>query len=156
MELQASILAALIGAVFMTLSSTTEMHWRQRPESTAPGRGLAFWLRFVGIRIEDGTRAMNILSTWAHWLYGAFWGVLWWILIEVGGLNLWLTAILFFVIVWGTAATTYVLYGIAPWPWKWGGFRWVLLDWTHHVAYVGGTVVGWVALEKIVGSPLGG
>lgn len=151
MELQASLIAALIGTVFMTLSSTTEMHIEGRQESTAPGRGAAFFIKkLTGIEIEDRTRAMMVLSTWVHWVYGVAWGVVWWLLIGVADLPLWLTAILFWIIVWGAAALHMPLTGVAPPPWKWGGWKWVLLDWWHHFMYVGGTVVGWVVIERIV------
>lgn len=148
MELSASILAALVGTVAMTLSSTTEMRLEGREESTAPGRGAAFFLKFLGIKVEDGTKQMSILSTWVHWIYGAAWGVVWWLLIAVAELPLPATAALFFVIVWGTAAIHLPLTGVAPPPWKWGT-KYVLLDWLHHFAYVGGTTLGWVWIERI-------
>ena len=37
--------------------------------------------------------------------------------------------------------------GIAPWPWKWGQIKYNLFDRTHHIAYVSGTVIGWVLIE---------
>jgi len=148
MALAASVLAAVVGTVFMTLSSTTEMHVEGREESTAPGKAAAFFLKLVGIEVEDGTTAMKVLSTWVHWLYGAAWGVGWWLLIAVAGLPLWLTAAAFFAIVWGGAAVNLTLTGVAPPPWKWGA-KYVLLDWMHHLVYVGGTTLGWVWIEAI-------
>lgn len=146
-----ALLAGLIGTVFMTLSSTTEMYVRERPESTAPGKGFAFFLKFVGIRVPQEGRAMNILSTWVHWTYGVLWGLLWWLLVVQLELSLWIAAPALGAIVWGFAALfTMPIAGIAPLPWKWGGFKWVLLDWWHHAAYVGGVVIGWVLIEQLI------
>jgi len=49
-----AILAAIIGTVVMTLSSTTEMQFRGRAASTAPGRAVNKVLHFVGVPILEG------------------------------------------------------------------------------------------------------
>jgi|Tabmets5t2r1_1033131.scaffolds.fasta_scaffold00676_4 hypothetical protein len=66
-------LAAVFGTVVMTLSSTTEMQWVQRPASVVPGLATAKLLRPFGVREVKG-RALDILATWTHWGYGALWG----------------------------------------------------------------------------------
>jgi hypothetical protein len=73
MLLQA-ILAAVIGTVVMTLSSTTEMQFRGRQASTAPGHAVNKILHLVGVPLFEG-RALEILATWSHWMYGAAWGL---------------------------------------------------------------------------------
>lgn len=82
-----AILAAAFGTVAMTLSSTTEMQWVGRPASVAPGLAFARLLSFVGVP-EIKARALDILATWVHPLYGAWWGVVFWLLIGVAGLPL--------------------------------------------------------------------
>lgn len=90
-----AILAAVIGTVAMTLSSTTEMQWVERPASVAPGLATARLLRPLGIKEVRG-RALDILSTWTHWGYGALWGVVFWALIGPAGLPLGAAGALFF------------------------------------------------------------
>jgi hypothetical protein len=63
----------VFGTVVMTLSSTTEMQWVQRPASVVPGLATAKLLRPFGVREVKG-RALDILATWTHWGYGALWG----------------------------------------------------------------------------------
>lgn len=139
-----AIIAAVVGTAAMTLSSTTEMHIRGRPESTAPGRATNKLLRPVGVPELEG-RSLAILSTWTHWLYGAAWGVVFWLLIDVAGLSLGLSGILFFLIVWGAEQVHLPVLGIAPPPWKWG-IKENAIDMWHHVAYAGGTVLAWALL----------
>ena len=152
MALFASILAGVFGTLFMTLSSTTEMHWTGRGESPAPGRAAVWPLKLIGIEVEG--RVLMVVSAWAHWAYGAAWGIVWWLLISRLELPLLTTAVLYFAVVWVTAVLLLRLTGIAPWPWKWGALKYNLFDWLHHGAYVGGTVAGWVALETIAGGRL--
>ena len=49
-----AILAAVIGTVAMTLSSTTEMQWVERPASVVPGLATAKLLRPFGIKEVKG------------------------------------------------------------------------------------------------------
>lgn len=115
-----AILAAVLGTVAMTLSSTTEMQWRERAASVAPGRAANKVLRVVGVPELKG-RSLDILSTWTHWVYGAGWGVVFWLLVDVAGLPLALAGIAFFSVVWLTEQIQLPLLGIdVPWSWKWG------------------------------------
>lgn len=146
MLLQA-ILAAVIGTVVMTLSSTTEMQFRGRAASTAPGRAVNKVLHLVGVPILEG-RALEILSTWSHWLYGAGWGVAFWLLAVVLGMPIAAAGLAFFLVVWLTEQIELPVLGIAPWPWTWG-LKENLIDAGHHVAYAAGTVGGWVLLSAL-------
>ena len=74
---------------------------------------------------------------------------MWWLLLVQVGLNLLVTTIVFGTIVWSFAILSMKASGVAPWPWTWG-LKWNLVDWTHHFFYVTGTLLGWVAIEKIV------
>ena len=152
MELLAAILAGTIGTVGMTLSSGTEMHWTRRPESPAPGVAAVWPLKLIGIDVEG--RNLMVVSVWAHWVYGSAWGIVWWLLISQAELPLALAAVAYFGIVWVTAVFLLRITGIAPWPWKWGHIKYNLFDWTHHVAYVSGTVVGWVLIEQVAGGAI--
>lgn len=143
-----AILAAAFGTVAMTLSSTTEMQWVGRPASVAPGLAFAKLLSFVGAPEIKG-RALDILATWVHWLYGAWWGVAFWVLIDVAGLPLAATAVAFFLVVWLSEQVELPLLGVAPPGWTWGA-KAVLTDLWHHGVYVAGTVVGWVLIGAAV------
>jgi hypothetical protein len=149
MELQAAIFAGAIGTLFMTRSSTTEMRWTGRGESSAPGKAVVWPLKLIGIEIEG--RNLMIISTYAHWFYGVAWGLVWWLLVAQAELNLFVSALLFFAIVWVTQVNILKITGIAPWPWQWGHIKYNLMDWTHHAAYVAGTVIAGVSLEQIAG-----
>ena len=152
MELLAAILAGTLGTVGMTLSSGTEMHWTGRPESPAPGVAAVWPLKLIGVKVEG--RKLMVTSVWAHWGYGSAWGVVWWLLIAQAELSLALAAVSFFAIVWVTAVLLLRITGIAPWPWKWGHIKYNLFDWTHHSAYVSGTVIGWVLIEQVAGGAI--
>lgn len=143
-----AILAAVLGTVAMTLSSTTEMQWVGRPASAAPGLVFAKILSFVGVPEIKG-RALDILATWVHWLYGAWWGVVFWLLIDVAELPLAATGVAFFLIVWLSEQIELPLLEVAPPGWTWGA-KALLTDLWHHVAYVGGTVVGWVLIGAAI------
>ncbi len=147
MTLQAAILAGLIGTVFMTLSSGSEAKWNGRPDSPAPGTAILWPLRLLGLNVEG--RLLDIVAVWAHWTMGAAWGIVWWLLLVQAELNLALTAVLFYVIVDGTANIMLKVTGIAPWPWKWG-LKYNIIDWWHHIMYAGGTLTAWISIEKIV------
>ena len=151
MALFASILAGVFGTLFMTLSSTTEMHWTGRPESPAPGVAAVWPLKLIGVKVEG--RNLMVVSVWAHWGYGSAWGAVWWLLIAQAELPLALAAVSFFAVVWVTAIFLLKITGIAPWPWTWG-IKYNLFDWTHHVAYVSGTVIGWVLIERVAGGAI--
>ncbi len=148
MELQAAILAGLIGAVFMTLSSGSEAKWTQRPDSPAPGQAVLWPLKVV-FRLEVEGRLLDVVAVWAHWTMGAAWGIVWWLLLVQADLNLALVPFLYFLIVDGTANIMLKVTGIAPWPWKWG-LKYNFIDWFHHSWYVIGTLIAWIAIEKIV------
>lgn len=142
-----AILAAVFGTVVMTLSSTTEMQFRGRAASTAPGRAVNKVLHVVGVPILEG-RALDILATWSHWLYGAAWGVVFWLLVAIAGLPIVVAGIAFFLIVWLTEQVELPLLGVAPPSWTWG-LKENVIDAAHHVAYAAGTVAGWLALGLI-------
>ena len=152
MELLAAILAGMLGTVAMTLSSGSEMHWTGRGESPAPGVAAVWPLKLVGLKVEG--RVLMVVSVWAHWAYGSAWGVVWWVLIAQAELPLALAAVTYFGIVWITAVLLLRITGIAPWPWKWGHIKYNLFDWTHHIAYVSGTVIGWVLIEQVAGGAI--
>jgi hypothetical protein len=142
-----AILAAVIGTVAMTLSSTTEMYWRERPASVVPGLAAAKLLRIVGIQEVKG-RALDILSYWTHWLYGAAWGVVFWLLVDMAGLGLAAAGIAFFFIVWLTEQVELPALGLAPPGWTWGA-KAVAIDLWHHTAFAAATVAGWVLLGVV-------
>jgi hypothetical protein len=146
MLLQA-ILAAVFGTMVMTLSSTTEMQWVQRPASVVPGLATARLLRPFGVREVKG-RALDILSTWSHWGYGTLWGIALWTLLGPLGLCLAAAGVLLFGIVWLTEQVELPLLGLAPWPWKWG-LKYNAIDAWHHLAYASGTVAGWLLLGQL-------
>lgn len=146
MLLQA-ILAAVFGTVVMTLSSTTEMQWVQRPASVVPGLASAKLLRPFGVREVKG-RALDILSTWTRWAYGALWGVALWALLGPLALPVVAAGVLLFFIVWLTEQIEPPMLGLAPWPWKWG-LKYNVIDAWHHLAYAGGAVAGWLLLGQV-------
>ncbi len=154
MELLHAILAAVFGTVLMSRSSFTEMFWEGRQASTVPGQAANQILRLVGVPKIEG-RLLQILSDYVHWVLGASWGVVFWLLHDVADLNLWVTGILFFVVVWGAAQVYLPLLGLGiPWPWRWGAnpdgryiWKYNLTDAWHHVVYVGGTVLGWQLID---------
>jgi hypothetical protein len=146
MLLQA-LLAAVLGTVVMTLSSTTEMQWVQRQASVVPGLATARLLRPFGVREVKG-RALDLLSTWTHWGYGALWGVALWALLGPLDLPVAAAGVLLFFIVWLTEQIELPVLGLAPWPWKWG-LKYNVIDAWHHVAYAGGAVAGWVLLGHL-------
>ena len=98
------LLAAVLGAVAMTLSSSTEMYLRERPPSETPGEAGNKLLGLVGLPRQTGQR-LTLLSTWVHWIYSTIWGVVLWLLVdpELGGLRLATAAPVFFALVWGIA-----------------------------------------------------
>ncbi|MGH9053272.1 MAG: hypothetical protein ACRDWX_09700 [Acidimicrobiia bacterium] len=139
-----AIMAAVLGTVAMTLSSTTEMHWRERPASSVPARAALKMLSpFWKPQLKE--RGMQILGNWTHWLYGTWWGVVFWVLIDVAGLSLGATSVAFFLIVWLAEQIELPLLGLTPPSWKWG-LKENLMDAWHHVVYAAGTVVGWVLI----------
>ena len=145
--LQASILAGLIGTFFMTLSSASEAAWTQRGDSPAPATALLFPLKKIfGLNVEG--RLLYVIAVPAHWLIGTAWGIAWWLLIDVGELNLAATTAIFGAIVWVSAILQLKIAGIAPWPWTWG-LKYNIYDWTHHTFYIGGTPLGWIMIEQI-------
>ena len=151
MELLAAIIAGMLGTVAMTLSSGSEMHWTGRPASPAPGVAAVWPLKLVGLKIEG--RNLMVISVWAHWAYGSVWGLAWWALIAKAELPLAAAAAAFFGVVWVTAILMLKITGIASWPWTWG-IKYNLFDWTHHAAYVAGTVIGWVLIEQVAGGAI--
>jgi uncharacterized membrane protein YagU involved in acid resistance len=144
-----SVVATLIDTVAMTLSSATEMHLRGRDESVVPGKAVGKLLGLVGVPQPQG-RALRVLSTWTHWAYGTAWGVVFWFLVDVAALPLAVAAVAFLFIVWGTALLELPALGLTPPFWNWGAKE-VGIDFWHHVAYTGGTVLGWVLLGQVGG-----
>jgi hypothetical protein len=108
-----------IGTGHMTISSTTEMQWAGREASVAPGLATAKLLRPLGVREVKG-RALDILATWTHWVYGTLWGFALWALVGPAGLPLWAAGIAFFFLVWGAEQVHLPLLGAAPLPWEVG------------------------------------
>jgi len=142
MELLHALLAATIGTVMMTLSSSTEMHWRQRAASVVPGMATNKMLSVVGVPKLEG-RSLQILSEWTHWVYGTAWGLIYWLLVAKADLPLVGAGVLFFLIVWLLEQIELPLLDIGvPPSWKWGIKENVIDAW-HHVAYAGGTVLGY-------------
>jgi hypothetical protein len=142
-----AILAAVVGTVAMTLSSTTEMQWVERPASVVPGLATARLLRPFGIKEVKG-RALDILATWTHWVYGALWGFVFWGLIDPASLPLAAAGVLFFLIVWGTEQIQLPVLELALWPWKWG-LKYNAIDAWHHAVYAAGTVAAWAVLGHV-------
>ncbi len=144
-----AILAAVLGTVVMNLSSTTEMQYRGRPASTAPGRASNKVLRLVGVPTLEG-RALEILSTWTHWLYGAAWGVVLWVLVGPLALHLVVAGVVFFLVVWLTEQVELPLLGVAPPSWTWGAKE-VAIDFWHHITYASGTVAAYALIGLAIG-----
>ncbi len=136
------ILAGMIGTVFMNLSSDTEMHLRGRQPSVTPGRAANKVLRIVGVPQLEGT-ALQVLSTWTHYLYGAAWGLVLWVLLSSLELSIAAVLPLLLLIVWGTEQIQLPALGLAPPSWKWGAKE-VAIDLLHHVVFASGAVVGGV------------
>jgi uncharacterized membrane protein YagU involved in acid resistance len=141
------VLAGLIGTVFMNLSSETEMHIRGRQPSVVPGRAANKMLSIVGVPQLEGA-ALKVLSTWTHYLYGAAWGVVLWVLLSTLELPIAAALPLFFVIVWGTEQVELPALGLTPPSWKWGAKE-VAIDLGHHVVFAIGSVVGWALLGSV-------
>jgi hypothetical protein len=137
------LLAAVFGAVAMTLSSTTEMYLRKRPPSEAPGEAGNKLLGVFGVPPQRGQR-LTLLSTWVHWIYSTIWGIVFWMLMDpdLGGLELTIAGPAFFFLVWGVALAGLPIVGLAPPFWRWG-IKEVAIDGWHHGMYVAGTVSGW-------------
>jgi hypothetical protein len=142
-----AILAAVLGTVAMTLSSTTEQQLVGREPSVVPGLATAKLLRPLGVREVKG-RALDILSTWTHWVFGTLWGFVFWALIDPIGLPLAGAGVIFFLLVWGAQQVQLPVLGLTPWPWRWG-VRAYALDAFHHIVYAVGTVVGWALLGRV-------
>jgi len=144
------LLAALLGAVAMTLSSTTEMHLRGRPPSETPGEAGNKLLGLFGQPRRTG-RKLSLLSTWVHWIYSTIWGVALWALLDpdLGGLGLASGGVAFFALVWGAALVGLPATGLTPPFWRWGA-REVAIDAWHHVVYAAGSVVGWWLIGQAV------
>lgn len=142
-----AILAAVLGTVAMTLSSTTEMQWRERPASVVPARAVLKLLGPFGVG-EPKDRGLQILSTWTHWVYGTSWGVVFWLLVPVAGLSLPAAGVTFFLIVWGAEQLHLPLLRLTPPSWKWG-INENLIDAWHHVVYAAGTVAGWLLIGSV-------
>ena len=134
------ILAGVIGTVFMNLSSETEMHLRGRQPSVIPARAANKVLSIVGVPQLEGT-ALKVLSTWTHYLYGAAWGVVLWVLSTLE-LSIAAALPLFFLIVWGTEQIELPALGLTPPSWKWGAKE-VAIDLWHHVIFAVGAIAGW-------------
>lgn len=142
-----AILATLLGTVAMTISSTTEQQWVGREPSVVPGLATAKFLRPLGIKEVKG-RALEILATWTHWIYGGLWGIAFWVLIDPLGLPLAAAGVAFFLIVWIGEQIQLPVLGLTPWPWKWG-LRHNLIDAWHHVVFAAGTAVAWALLGQV-------
>ena len=138
-----ALVAAFLGTAVMTLSSTTEMHLRGRPESVTPGRAGNRLLALFGVPERTGS-GLRLLGTWVHWTYGTAWGVIFWALMdpELAGLDLAAAGPVFFVLVWGAALAGLPWTGLAPPFWRWGAKE-VAIDAWHHLTYAAGTVLGW-------------
>lgn len=141
------LLAGIIGTVFMTLSSETEMHLRGRQPSVTPGRAANKVLGIVGVPQLEGT-ALQVLSTWTHYLYGAAWGLVLWVLLSSFELSIAAALPLFFLIVWGTEQIQLPALGLTPPSWKWGAKE-VAIDLWHHVVFAVGAIVGWAAVGAV-------
>ena len=141
-------LAALLGAVAMTLSSSTEMYLRERPPSETPGEAGNKLLGLLGLPRQAGQR-LTLLSTWVHWIYSTIWGAVFWLLADPGlvGLDLIAAAPAFFALVWGMALVGLPALGLAPPFWRWGRKE-VAIDAWHHVVYAAGTAAGWWLIEQ--------
>jgi hypothetical protein len=103
----------------------------------------------VGLNVEG--RALFAIAVPAHYIIGVFWGVAWWLLLDVAELGLLATTLIFAAVVWVFAILMLKITGIAPWPWTWG-IKYNIYDWTHHAAYVGGVLGTWVLVEQIAQS----
>lgn len=150
MSLLHAILAAMLGTYAMTWSSTTEMQWRGRAPSVVPGMATNKLLRIVGVPTLEG-RALKILSEWTHWVYGAAWGVVYWLLVDadIGDLNTVVAGVIFFFIVWIVEQIELPLLRIGvPWSWTWG-LKENLIDAWHHVVFAAGTVAAWELIDYI-------
>ncbi len=154
MELLHALLAAVIGTALMSRSSFTEMFWEGRAASTVPGQALGQLLRPFGVQKIEG-RMLSILSDYMHWALGVSWGVVFWLLHPVAGVDLWLAGVAYFLVVWGAEQIYLPLLGLGiPWPWKWGAnpdgryiWKYNLSDMWHHVVYAGGTTLGWLLID---------
>lgn len=143
-----ALIAAILGTVAMTLSSQTEAALTRRGASETPGRILAALLTRIGGPKLAG-RAESVASVWMHWLYGAAWGVLWWILAShtLLGIRLEAATPVFLAVVWGTSQLVTTGLGVTDPPWRQGP-RALLLDLWHHAVYAAGTAGGWVVLDR--------
>ena len=105
--------------------------------------------------LGQGSPRRGVVVGWVggQWGSGWAWGGVGGLLIAQAGLPLALAAVSFFAVVWVTAIFLLKITGIAPWPWTWG-IKYNLFDWTHHVAYVSGTVIGWVLIERVAGGAI--
>lgn len=65
----------------MNLSSETEMHPHGRQPSVVPARAANKVLSIVGVPQLEGT-ALQVLSTRTHYLFGAAWGLVLWMLLS--------------------------------------------------------------------------
>ena len=128
------LIAGAVGTVVMNLSSETEMNYRGRSASTSPGRATNKLLSFVGFpTLDPDGRALRILSSWTHYVYGTLWGLVLWVYIGELGWPLAVAGPAFFLTVWLTEQIQLPVLGIAPWSWTWGA-REVAIDLGHHVA----------------------
>jgi uncharacterized membrane protein YagU involved in acid resistance len=145
-----ALLSTLLGAVAMTLSSTTEMYLRGRPPSETPGEAGNKLLGLFGLPRRSG-RELSLLSTWVHWTYSTMWGVALWALLDpdLGGVGLAAGGVAFFALVWGAALVGLPAAGLTPPFWRWGA-REVAIDAWHHVVYVAGSVAGWWLIGQTV------
>lgn len=138
-----ALLSAVLGTVAMTLSSSTEAALRERPPSDTPARAVAALLARIGLP-RPGRVGMSVLSTWVHWTYGTFWGLVLWVLLDPGLLGLRLPAAfpVFLLAVWLAEQVHLPLLGVTPPSWRWGA-RELAIDFWHHLVYAAGTFLAW-------------
>ena len=142
-----AILSAFIGTAMMTISSQTEMIIEEREASPTPGKAAQKFLSLFGFKITS-EKTFNVLSTWTHWIYGTFWGIVFYFLILLN-IDIFLTGLLYLLIVWVTAQIILPFMGVAKPAWQYGG-KALVTDLFHHLVYAASTTAGWILIGESI------
>ncbi len=137
-EVGRGLLAGLVGAVAMTISSTLEMRLRRRPPSSAPADAAG---KVLGVQPRDDAGKQRF-ATLVHYAYGSAWGLA---RAAIGAAfcaaagrrrrSSIAEPLAHFAAVWGASLVMLPALGIAKPFWRWGAKE-VAIDALHHTVYV--------------------
>ena len=136
------LFAGCFGTAMMTLSSTIEMKFRERPPSTTPADAVS---KVLGIQPLDEERKQR-LSNLVHFGYGTLWGSAR-ALLDVNGIRGKDALLTYFAAVWGTALVLLPSLRVAPPITEWSTDE-IAIDAFHHLVYITATSLAYSALKR--------